>query len=75
MYQSISQFSQFREAFVQMNRDKQFSHEGFRSLFDYFEEYENFTSCRTALTSCPPSFAISTEAANSDLRLIRSTEA
>ena len=42
MYTSVT-FSDFVDAFTAMNRKENFSYDGLRVLFDYFEEYENST--------------------------------
>lgn len=42
MRQTIN-FSDFRAAFVRMNRAENFSHEGLEILFDYLEQYEEDT--------------------------------
>ena len=42
MYQTINK-SQFRDAFLNMNRQNNFSYEGLGELFDYLEE--NFNDC------------------------------
>ena len=36
-------FSDFHDSFKRMNRDGQFSYEGFRVLYEYFEQYEDDT--------------------------------
>jgi hypothetical protein len=36
-------FSEFHDSFKRMDRDGQFSYEGFRVLFEYFEQYEEET--------------------------------
>jgi hypothetical protein len=43
MHQTITHHSQFHDAFVSMDRGNQFSREGFRALFEFFEEYEQMT--------------------------------
>lgn len=42
MKQTIN-FSQFTDAFGDMNKDNNFSYEGKRALFDYLESYEEDT--------------------------------
>ena len=37
-------FSEFHDSFKRMDRDGQFSYEGFRVLFEYFEQYEEETN-------------------------------
>lgn len=36
-------FSEFHDSFKRMERDNHFSYQGFRVLYDYFEEYEQDT--------------------------------
>ena len=42
MYKNINQYD-FERAFVDMNREKQFSYEGKKALFEYLEQYEEDT--------------------------------
>jgi hypothetical protein len=36
-------FSEFHDSFKRMERDNHFSYQGFRVLYDYFEDYEQDT--------------------------------
>lgn len=49
MYQSINHFSQFRDAFVQMDRGNQFSPMALRALFQHLEDYEEMTGSQVEL--------------------------
>lgn len=49
MHQSINNFSQFRDAFVQMDRGEQFTYSGLMSIYDYLEEYEQATGAKIEL--------------------------
>lgn len=49
MYQSINNFSQFRDAFVQMDRGNQFSSMALRALFQHLEDYEEMTGSQVEL--------------------------
>lgn len=42
-------FSQFCDAFREMNRNENFSYEGKRALFDYLEQYEDECGCEVEL--------------------------
>lgn len=42
MYTEVT-FSNFVDAFRDMGKEENFTHDGLRILFDYFEEYENST--------------------------------
>lgn len=42
-------FSQFCDAFRDMNRSENFSYEGKRALFDYLEQYEDECGCEVEL--------------------------
>lgn len=42
-------FSQFCDAFRDMNRNENFSYEGKRALFDYLEQYEEECGCEVEL--------------------------
>ena len=42
-------FSQFCDAFRDMNRNENFSYEGKRALFDYLEQYEDECGCEVEL--------------------------
>ena len=49
MFQSVSHFSQFRDAFVQMDRAEQFSPMALRALFQHLEDYEEMTGSQVEL--------------------------
>lgn len=42
-------FSQFCDAFRDMNRNENFSYEGKRALFEYLEQYEEECGCKVEL--------------------------
>ena len=48
MKQTIS-FYEFKDSFYKMNRQNQFTYNGLKTLFEYFEEYEDSTDSEIEL--------------------------